>query len=41
MLQARTFDELNEMVGMNRSESFEDYFDVMDISEEEKEKLVQ
>ncbi len=40
MLQARTFDELNEMVGMNRSESFEDYFDVMDISEEEKEKRI-
>lgn len=40
MLDIRDYDELNEIVGMNRSEDFSDYFDVMDLSHQDKEKRI-
>lgn len=40
MLDIRDYDELNEIVGMNRSEDFSDYFDVMDLSDQDKEKRI-
>ena len=40
MLDIRDYDELNEIVGMDRSEDFPDYFDVMDLSDQDKEKRI-
>lgn len=40
MLDINDYDELNEVVGMKRSEDYSDYFDVMEISDEEKEKRI-
>lgn len=40
MLGVRDYDELNNIVGMNRSEDFSDYFDVMDLPEEDMEKRI-
>lgn len=40
MLDIRSFDELNNIVGLNRSEDFDTYFDVMDIPEEEKKNRI-
>ena len=40
MLEFDSFDELNDFVGLNRSENFKDYFDAMDLSEEDKEKRI-
>lgn len=35
------YDELNELVGMNRSEDYEDYFGIMDLSDSDKEKRIE
>jgi hypothetical protein len=40
MLDIRDYDELNDMVGFNRSEDFKSYFDVMEISDEAKESRI-
>lgn len=40
MLDINDYDELNEVVGMKRSEDYSDYFDVMEISDEEKGKRI-
>ena len=40
MLDIRSFDELNNIVGLNRSEDFDTYFDVMDIPEEDKKNRI-
>ena len=40
MLDIRDYDELNDMVGFNRSEDFKSYFDVMEISDEDKESRI-
>ena len=40
MLPYKDFDELNEAVGLNRSEDYEEYFDVMDLPDEDKKKRV-
>ena len=41
MLDVRDYDELNELVGMNRSEDYEDYFGVMDLPDAGKEKRIE
>ena len=41
MLDVRGYDELNELVGMNRSEDYEDYFGVMDLPDAGKEKRIE
>ena len=40
MLDIRDYDELNELVGLNRSEDYDDYFDVMDMSDDDKQKRI-
>ena len=41
MLDVRGYDELNELVGMNRSEDYEDYFGVMDLPDADKENRIE
>ena len=41
MLDVRDYDELNEIVGMNRSEDYEDYFGVMELSDSDKENRIE
>lgn len=41
MLDVRDYDELNELVGMNRSEEYSDYFGVMDLSDADKENRIE
>ena len=41
MLDVRGYDELNELIGMNRSEDYEDYFGVMDLPDAGKEKRIE
>ena len=41
MLDVRDYDELNGLVGMSRSEDYEDYFGVMDLSDSGKEKRIE
>ena len=41
MLDVMDYDELNELVGMNRSEDYEDYFGIMDLSDSDKEKRIE
>ena len=41
MLDVRDYDELNELVGMNRSEEYSDYFEVMDLSDADKENRIE
>ena len=41
MLDVRGYDELNELVGMNRSEEYSDYFEVMDLSDADKENRIE
>lgn len=41
MISIESYDELNELVGMNRSEDYEDYFGVMDLSDSEKENRIE
>lgn len=38
--EINSYDELNEIVGINRSEDYDDYFSVMEIPDSEKEKRV-
>lgn len=40
MLGIRTFDELNNVVGLKRSEDYEEYFGEMDISDQQKKKRI-
>lgn len=40
MLDVRDYDELNNIVGMNRSEDFSDYFEVMNLADQDKEKRI-
>lgn len=40
MLDIRDYDELNELVGLNRSEDYNDYFDVMDMPDDDKQKRI-
>lgn len=40
MLGIRTFDELNNAVGIKRSEDYEEYFGEMDISDQQKKKRI-
>ena len=41
MLDVMDYDELNKLVGMNRSEDYEDYFGIMDLSDSDKEKRIE
>lgn len=41
MLDVRDYDELNELVGMNRSEEYSDYFEAMDLSDADKENRIE
>lgn len=41
MLDVRDYDKLNELVGMNRSEEYSDYFGVMDLSDADKENRIE
>lgn len=41
MLDVRDYDELNGLVGMSRSEDYEDYFGVMDLPDAGKEKRIE
>lgn len=41
MLDVRDYDELNGLVGMGRSEDYEDYFEVMDLPDAGKEKRIE
>ena len=41
MLDVRDYDELNGLVGMSRSEDYEDYFEIMELSEPDKEKRIE
>lgn len=41
MLDVRDYDELNELVGMNRSEEYSDYFEAMDLSDADKKNRIE
>lgn len=41
MLDVRDYDELNELVGLNRSEEYSDYFGVMDLPDADKENRIE
>ena len=41
MLDVRDYDELNKLVGLNRSEEYSDYFGVMDLSDADKENRIE
>ena len=41
MLEVRDYDELNTLVGTNRSEDYKDYFEIMELSEPDKENRIE
>lgn len=40
MLEITNFDELNAIVGLNRSEDYDKYFEVMELSDSDKQKRI-
>lgn len=41
MLEVRDYDELNTLVGTSRSEDYEDYFEIMELSDSDKENRIE